>query len=531
MARTRPRKPKVHPIRSQNEPETPFDSAVAVEDPPEPQQPTPEAAPPAAEPPPRPSFKKRDPTGKHMTFFDRVAAVSLADWGTRAKVKVYRLDPIIDRTRGSEYKFVQIYHQAIDEDKLKVDHGSGRYRLYLNIKEAGDRNEKETDTVEIDILDPKFPPNIPAGEWVDDPRNKKWAWARPAGAPGSPQAQAAIEAPAVAVAAANQFIEGVKVANEIRKDLKSEYAPSPDAKPQSGLSESLQIVNAILTMKADNPMVDVMKEQLRLSTESAEKSRQREADLQKEIRDSLRARDNGAPAAKFGLKEALGEIKEFLPALKEVMPGLGAAAEVVRAGRTTGWDILKDLLSSTAPTLIDYAGKIALAYATRMPTPQNGQQTIPPNLQLAAPQGPPQANGQAPAAGQQAPAQPQQMPPKFFIFLSQPTVQRALMKYFGEFKQGDTEAGEDFAAWALDGEGAEVLQDARALGTTTIINGLKGSPFWTFFAADEAKLVAFVDQALGWSPPRTDTIDDSDAEGDGDDGDDKPVDLTTRRGI
>ena len=155
-----------------------------VEEPPEP-TPTPT--------PPTPQAKsKRDPVPKQATFFERIARVARADWGTRAKIKVYRLEPIIDRLRGSENKYITIYAEPITEEKLKIDQGSGRYRLYFNYKEPAGL-DKEVDSIELDVMDMNFPPKVPAGEWVDDARNKKWAWARPAGAPGGPPAQAPLE--------------------------------------------------------------------------------------------------------------------------------------------------------------------------------------------------------------------------------------------------------------------------------------------------------------------------------------------------
>jgi hypothetical protein len=507
MSKRTPRKPKVHPIRQQNEPETPFDSPVAVEDPPE----QPEAAPQEPQapilPPPRPSFKKHDPPGKHMTFFDRVAAIQLADWGTRAKVKVYRLDPIIDRTRGSEYKFVQIYHQPIDEDKLKVDHGSGRYRLYLNIKSAGDKNEKEADTVEIDILDPKFPPNIPAGEWVDDPRNKKWAWARPAGAAGGPPLPEVPTPAATAAVAANQFLEGVKVAGEIRKQVKEETPPAPLATATGDPIESgLKIAQLFMTMKADNPMVEIMKEQLKAQNEANERARDREAALQKELRElTLRPRQGDAAEKKFGLREALGELKEFMPAIKEIIPEVAA-----RSGRTSWLDVAREV----APGVIDWGGRIALAMASRMPPPPQGQPGQPP-AQIAAPQ-----NGQQP---QQQPQQPPpQEVPAFFRYLGQPAVFGAFQRYFANFKAGEETGGADFANWIYDGGGADPLKQARAVGSAAIMQSLKSSSAWVLFQADEAKLSEFIDNALAWNP------DEAPPAEDGDDDDDDNVDLTKK---
>ena len=154
--------------------------------------------PPTSLPPPsgrgRPPGRK-DPVPKQMSFFDRLAKIDKQDWGTRAQVRVYRLEPIIDRLRGSERKYIRVYQEPLTEEQLKVDNGSGRYRLYLNYKAAAGP-EQEIDSVEIDILDMKFPPQIPLGEWVDDPRNKRWGWAKAIiqqQAPQPPQPAAVLE--------------------------------------------------------------------------------------------------------------------------------------------------------------------------------------------------------------------------------------------------------------------------------------------------------------------------------------------------
>jgi hypothetical protein len=307
--------------------------------------------------------------------------------------------------------------------------------------------------------------------------------------------------------AANQFLEGVKIAGEIRKELKGE---SPADKPaQSGVGETLQLVQTIMAMKADNPMVDVMKEQLRISNESAEKARDREAALQKELRDSMRQPQQ--QGEKFGLKQTLSELKEFLPSVKELLPQFGEAA---RATRSSWIDLARDI----APGAIDYVGKIAYELVRRMPqTPAPQQNGAQPAAALPAP-----SNGQ-PAAQQpqQATAPPQEIP-AFVRFLSQPFVFDGFRRYFDGYLADDGQTGADFAEWVFDGGGAEPLKNARAMGSAQIMALLKQSPAWVMFrfGEHEAKLVEFVDSALTWSPPAE--------EPDEEDDEDEKVDLTAK---
>jgi hypothetical protein len=488
------------------EPETPFDG------PPPPI--TSPALPLPAPAAPSPSPQKRNPS-----FFERAQAIPKVDWGTRAFIYVYCLEPICNLKMGGESKYlVRLSEPIADEQALMVDYGSGKYRLQLVNRKAGANNSDAIDTKEIEIYNPKYPPKIPRAVWMNDPRNERWAALLPKEEPPAP------------ATGLGTLTEAFKTFGEIRKDLREELtpAPAPPAPPApppvDPMEAGLRIANMMMTLKADNPMNEFYRDEMKALRDELKEERAETRRLLAE------ARKPAPEGEKFGIKQAITEFKGLLPDLKEMFPGMANAAGEITRGRTNGWDILRDTVTSVAPTLIDYAGKIALAYATRMPTPQNGQQTIPPNLQLAAPQGSPQPNGQPPAAGQQTPAQPQQMPPKFFIFLSQPTVRNALMKYFTEFKNGDIEAGMDFAQWASDADGAEVLQDGRSLGSATIIGGLKNSPFWPLFAADEGKLVAFVDQVLAWSPPPADTPDGGDGGDDDDDDGDGAVDLT-RRGV
>ena len=107
-----------------------------------------------------------------------MAKVSKADWGARANIYLYRVEPMIDRTRSGENKFVNVYAEPVSEDRVMADYGSGRYKLILNFRKPGAETGDLIDSMYMDILNMKYPPKIPLGEWVDDPRNKKWAWAK-----------------------------------------------------------------------------------------------------------------------------------------------------------------------------------------------------------------------------------------------------------------------------------------------------------------------------------------------------------------
>src|SRR5271157_5168529 len=141
MAKTKPRKGKNAEITQFPSPPTDSensDTAAGVKDSPQPNpiEPNEPDEPPQAA---QRARKGSDPLPKLREFFDTLARISPADWGSRASVKVYRLAPIFDALVGSKKKYIMLYMAAPapTEETIKHDCGSGRYRLYLNFKTSG----------------------------------------------------------------------------------------------------------------------------------------------------------------------------------------------------------------------------------------------------------------------------------------------------------------------------------------------------------------------------------------------------------
>jgi hypothetical protein len=132
-----------------------------------------------------PDSKPTDETEKPSTtpapskigFFQTLSAYTPAEWES-LMVYVYRTSPITDRrATGNPTTYVMKYGAPFDEDRLKLDVGSGGYQLRLN-QSTPRGTSKTIKTYICDIEDINFPPKVPEGEWIDDPRNKRWAWAR-----------------------------------------------------------------------------------------------------------------------------------------------------------------------------------------------------------------------------------------------------------------------------------------------------------------------------------------------------------------
>jgi hypothetical protein len=127
--------------------------------------------------------------------------------------------------------------------------------------------------------------------------------------------------------------------------------------------------------------------------------------------------------------------------------------------------------------------------------------------------GPQPANGAYPAPTApttiQQPPQPgiaaaPAQPPRLIQFFQQPIVMGAFQSHFKDYLESgggeDGTDGSDFAYWIYKAVGEGPLTDARAMGTTAILNMFKAAPQWAAIQQHETKLTAFIDEILGWKP-------------------------------
>lgn len=474
-------------------PDENFTPDVAVTEPPaEPVTPFDDLQPIPGDPKP-----KKPP--KILTFFERVDAIDPKDWGMRAKIKVYRLAPIINRLVGSETKFITIYTEPITEQKLKIDHGSGRYRLYLNYKAPAGQKEKELDVVELDILDKNFPPNINPGEWLDDPRNKVWAWAKPKTV-DPPAAGAAAPAPASDPFAVLDTVMDLQDRIEQRIKPAEPFAP---ANPATAV-DPWTAAEKILNMRADNPMMAILQQQMKDAAaaqeaerqrafQAAEAARDREFKLQQQLLESQRG------SAPKGLVEQLLEIATLgdkLDPLKKLL-GFNGTGEGVRAAKTTALDLVRDFAESPAGTALAQ-GLAGLMVNLARPAP-------------AAPApGPIVLNAQQ-SNGTVAPAEDTETR---IMRIGQTITQPMLYEFFLRNEPGDLFAERVFDLWPED------YAFLKQLGAANLIERYRRfTPAWNLIAPKEAQFVEFLNQFVNWNPNE----DEAPAPGTG--GDDGVVDL------
>jgi hypothetical protein len=458
---------------------TPIDSNTAVLDTPF------DIDPPKPTPPPTqlPEAEKKPEPPRLPSFYQTMNKIQKVDWGARATIYLYRVEPIIDRTRSGECKYIMTYAEPISEDRIMADCGSGRYKLILNFRKPGAEQGDTMDTTYMDLLNMKFPPKIPIGEWVDDPRNKKWAWAKEATAP--PPAPP----PATGV---ETFVDVLRAAGEIRKEIREEMAPPSVNGEKSEQVDPWSAAEKILQMRSDNPMVTILMGQMdamqkaaeaqrEREFKAAEAARQREYDLQKELR------QQSTPAPAKGLVEQIVElagVAEKLGPLKALFGnGTASAAEgTTRAAKMGTLEFLSDVIPKM------FESPLAHAVAQKIVTSTENQNPAP-TMQQGAP--PPRVNGNAPSSD------------PFERFIGD-VVTPVMLDYFKAEMGGD-----DFADWLYSGFPANFkrLQQFThpgipgLVGAPAIVTAYKNTPrIWPLLAAHEARFIEFVNAFCNWKP-------------------------------
>jgi len=488
MAKSTSKQHKVRQFPNVEPPETPENEAVtaAMEPEGEPVTPFDEQAGPEAPPPP----EKPKKTPKNLTFFERLATITPKEWeGDRAKVKVYRLAPLINRLVSSDHKYITQYDTPITEDILKRDHGSGRYRLYLNYKKPG-QNEVEIDRVELDILDPKFPPNIPGNEWLDDPRNKSWAWARPANAPGGPayqqNGQQQQPAPAADPLAA---LETLMTIQDRMEDRLRPAEQIPAAQAAAAPVDPWAAAEKILNMRADNPMMAILQEQMKLNAAAAEAERQRNWQAQEAARErehklqlqllEAKHHGNGKSFMDQLLEMAANDKLEPIKKVFGIFNGNGGGEVAGRAARTTMLDVFRDLATGPAGATLAQ-GVASMISNLAAPRPAPGQQPQYPTVL-----NPQQANGTIPPVEG----------PEQRIQRIGATITRPLISHF--LRGGE---GQDFAQSMFDMNGDDYVF-MRQLGAENILQRYRQFPeAWNYVQGEAPRFEEYIRAFCAWDP-------------------------------
>lgn len=462
-------------------------STVSVEETPEGQSAAPPFMPPSPHPAPPQQFE--EPERKRKTiknFFERMRTIPAADWGTRAFIYVYCLEPICDLKMGGETKYlVKLKQPLFDEDPIMIDYGSGKYRLQFVYRKPDADKADQVDTLEIEIVNPKYPPKISQSVWKEDPRNAKWRALLPLeDKPGK----------------ANQgadLLETVKTLGQIRKDMREELTPPPPPAQASDVDRFTSMITAFKAIMpqpssaTDNQMLTTI---VTLMQSQVQASQQEAKQLRDQVFELIQKRENAPAAPAITLETILDKAETVFPRLQKII-GLGGdkLTEVVH-GRPRQW--WQELLLDIAPPIIQEAAPVLGTVLSRMAQQPNG--AIQQNGYAPAPP----TNSPQIAAGTSPPAQPSQenAGTRITAFLQQPAISRPLEKYVRGFIAGtEGSAGKDFAYWLYDGYDMAPLQDARALGLEGLLNIFRSSQSWPLMQPYEAKLREFISDVLAWT--------------------------------
>jgi hypothetical protein len=460
---------------------TSITSGTAVEEPPEiqntPFEPEVVVSPPVDAPPPR-----------AMTFFQRMDAIDKEDWGPRANVYLYRTEPVIDRLRGGEKKYIQCYGEPISEERILVDHGSGRYKAVLNFKKPSEQRGDEIDSYFFDILNLKFPPKVPKGDWTEDPKNRRWAWARePEPLPPGPALPSGLSE------ATSAFKTFVEIQKEMRAQTKEDHPPAaPPAAAPPAAPDPFDTAAKIMQMRANDPMIAALMQRLDASDKAAEAARLREFELQKELRQPA---SNGNQKGWLDQLVELATAAEKLDPVKKLLGGLfggitngaGSAASegVIRTARTTGLDVLRDFVTSPVAEKIGAGlGDLFSSMANAPPPPV----TIPLTPTVVA---------ENPAPRPQA--APRETDQQRIIRIAQTITGPMLDEFFDQDEPGDLFAEKVFDFWPAD------LKFLQGLGAERILNLYRGfAPAWARIGPKEQQFAQFLKEFCEWQPEADD---------------------------
>lgn len=463
------------------------------------QEPPPEDAP---RKPTRPS--KSTPEGG-PTFWQKIAAVEKADWGPRANIYLYRLEPVIDRRRSGTLLYITKYQEPVSEDRILADHGSGRYKAVLNFRKPGAEQGDEIDSIYLDLLNLQFPPKIAPGDWVDDPNNKKWAWARQHFQP-EPGPQTGVDP-----------MKMLETYDKIRTNVAKDQ-PDPDARmltiatifeklqPKQSAPDE-QFKNFAAAFQLLQPKDSGSQWESRL--EAAEKRADENMKMVLELLKGDKKSD--------GIKGVVDAVKELEPLIDKFLPGLANKATEALSGRSRMSGI-QEFIVSLAPSIQETLKPFSMLFAEliasrAMQSSQNAAARNGGSIPAALPPGQP-----APSAG--AP-DPTGSMIGFLGMLTTPLLAKIRLAAPSDDGEPVDPAilGDEFGSWVLEGYGVDpqypgALQMAKTIGPAGIIAQFRSVPkIWNdkgqngkqpSLAELEPKLTAFFTAFLNYKPEETD---------------------------
>lgn len=418
----------------------------------------------------RPTKEESD---KQPTIFEEFRA----RWKAGMYAYIYRTQPYTNKLLGgTRHVHVRRYDEPFDADDLMNYAGSGAYMLMLTEPQP-DGKTKRVFQGDIKLLDYNRPPKLPPGEWIDDPRNKEWEWAKefifPKKEEPAPkndplveilrdELRAAREESRLARADANKKDPGEQslLAALLNRVMQPAPPPPPPPDPMANIAAIIQIAKALQPAPppppAPSPFEAIAMELVKGKITGTEKS----------------------------------DFEKFL----EFKEKFDAAAPAERRGKKDGWDHAVEMVEALqlGPALAPIAQIIAMKMMQAPPQP--GQQQHAPPPPQHAPQMPPPGT---PEPQQQAPPnapRPQAVPDQPSV----PVFAKAVLEHL----QKDW-SGLDLGDWYLKRYGMKEFEDIRKQGKDEVLTLLKSvpesfAPLESFHTA--GKLEPMIEEFLDWEP-------------------------------
>ena len=464
----------------------------------------------------------RNKPKEEPAFFDRLPGL---DWN-RHNVWLYRVEPKVDRGKTGDARYIQLFGEAFTPDTVMKDPtwgGSGVYKAILKYSPAKGAQE-DVDTHYFPIENRAYPPCVPLAQWIDDPVNKKWAWAK--------EMLEAKEGKASQNGVTSQGQQDVgkqvkEVLQEIRQGqvsptetfnsmmnahqtgVKQGMEIAKQSAPPAGGGEVVELLKTLLPallktpapVSEESPVVKV----LTLQLESEREQRKADREQAKADREAADKRADAAEKRHTDLMTAMMQRKETsgLESVQQFAQIFSAVRGITDGGLVAPTDTsfsgvmmdgLRDALPDVLRSLAPGVGQMLSGIGTGAPRLSVSRETISPVL---PPVNQPQAGnpGAAPAQQQAAPPpfDPQFAPAYNCIFMSQGAILNAM-------RTGKT--GADFGDWLANGPGEMEIEKLKAAGVDNLVKFIAHGmpPLWAELQPVELKFRQFLGELMAWEP-------------------------------
>jgi hypothetical protein len=403
-------------------------------------------------------------------------ATSTDDEWSRRMVYAWRYEPFNNKKGGNKPTSAGQFGSKFDFDDVLKTLGSGHYRFDVvenppgGIWPDGTTKGKRVRQGFATIIHPDYPPNMPLGEWVDDPRNEAWKWAIPmleekyGSLDGEDDDEDDDELPMYAGQSPDQMLETIKKGvdmfrgeNSSNANLAAQMLAVAEKSADSMRAlldpakqfETMQKLMLMVSPKQDNTIVDILRDELKASREEM-------AAMRAEIRELNRP------------QPLLTQVEQLLPVVERLAPMFGFGKSSGRSSGTDWGEVTVSVAKELSPVLTSIVDRMGQPPQAQQPP----QQFQPPPA--AAPTGPhgstPQPQANANPQTQQPPAPP--LPPNVTpdqVRAEEQRLNQIVRKHGALFatvapQMVDSyqhETGYDFRDWFCNRKGKEVWMTLR----------------------------------------------------------------------